>query len=65
MVKVARSIPDFDLKSHIRELVANEEQKVIASILNETGWNRSKAAQILGISYRSLLYKIKEYDLHK
>jgi len=43
--------------------VANEEKKLIAQILNKTNWNRRKAAEILKISYRSLLYKIKEYEL--
>jgi len=64
LVKVARSQPDFDLKSHLRQLVADEEKKLITGALNYTRWNRRKAAELLNISYRCLLYKIKEYDLH-
>lgn len=31
--------------------------------LDEHGWNKSKTAETLGISRRSLLYKIKEFEL--
>ena len=37
------------------------ERKYIEWALTETGGNRTKAAKILGISRRSLLYKLKEY----
>jgi two-component system response regulator AtoC len=32
-------------------------------MLEQTGWNRMKAAGLLKISYRALLYKIKEAGL--
>jgi transcriptional regulator with PAS, ATPase and Fis domain len=44
--------------------VAEEEKKLIAEVLNKTNWNRRKAADLLEISYRSLLYKIKDYELN-
>lgn len=53
----------YSLKKKISETVAREEKKLIAEVLNKTNWNRRKAAEILEISYRSLLYKIKEYNL--
>ena len=31
----------------------------------QTRWNRREAAEILGISYKALLYKIKEAELDK
>jgi len=34
------------------------------NVLEKTGWNRSKANKILGISYKTLLYKIQEFDLN-
>ncbi|MBI3873332.1 MAG: hypothetical protein HY304_09695 [candidate division Zixibacteria bacterium] len=37
----------------------------MAEVLRKTNWNRRKAADALEISYRSLLYKIKEYGLSK
>ncbi|OGC79315.1 MAG: hypothetical protein A2145_02495 [candidate division Zixibacteria bacterium RBG_16_40_9] len=53
----------YSLKKKVSEVVALEEKKLIAEVLNKTNWNRRKAADILEISYRSLLYKIKEYRL--
>ena len=40
------------------------ERKYIERALSETGGNRTKAAKILGISRRSLIYKLKEYQEH-
>ncbi|MEW6051237.1 MAG: sigma-54 dependent transcriptional regulator [Candidatus Zixiibacteriota bacterium] len=54
----------FALKNRVGRTVADEEKKLIAEVLNKTNWNRRKAAEILQISYRSLLYKIKDYNLN-
>ena len=35
----------------------------IINILEKTQWNRKEAARSLAISYRSLLYKIAQYQL--
>ncbi len=40
------------------------EKEVIAFVLDKTAWNRSKAARILKISYKSLLNKIKDLELN-
>lgn len=55
---------NYSLKEIIGEKVANEEKKLISEVLNLTNWNRRKAAELLEISYRSLLYKIKDYQLN-
>jgi DNA-binding NtrC family response regulator len=39
------------------------EKKTIRKVLAETGGNRKRAAQKLGISLRTLQYRIKEYGL--
>ena len=39
------------------------EKEVIAYVLEKTGWNRSKATKILNISYKTLLYKIKDLGI--
>jgi transcriptional regulator with GAF, ATPase, and Fis domain len=44
-------------------LLRNLERETIQKILNEVGGNRKKAAQVLGISLRTLQYRIKEYGL--
>ena len=40
------------------------EAEAIAHALEQTHWHRGKAAVLLKISYKALLYKIREYDLH-
>ncbi|MDZ4723648.1 MAG: sigma-54 dependent transcriptional regulator [candidate division Zixibacteria bacterium] len=55
---------DYSLKNRVGKTIANEERKLIAEVLNKTNWNRRKAADLLDISYRSLLYKIKDYNLN-
>jgi DNA-binding NtrC family response regulator len=48
----------------IRKKAANLlEKAVISQVLRKTGWNRSKAAQILKISYKTLLLKIETLAL--
>ena len=39
------------------------EKQVISYVLDKTGWNRSRANKILGISYKTLLAKINELKL--
>ncbi len=48
----------------IGRLAAREAERVaILDMLERTRWNRKEAAEILGISYKALLYKIKENHL--
>ena len=54
----------YSLKAIIGEKIAVEEKKLISEVLHKTNWNRRKAAELLEISYRSLLYKIKDYSLN-
>jgi len=54
----------FSLKKRVGYAIAQEEKKLISQVLNKTNWNRRKASELLEISYRSLLYKIKEYNLN-
>ena len=39
------------------------ERELILKVLSEAGGNRKQAAQKLGISLRTLQYRIKEYGL--
>jgi len=39
------------------------EIRAISSALTRTGWNRKRAAQLLSISYRGLLYKIRRHNI--
>jgi two-component system, NtrC family, response regulator AtoC len=51
------------LKHLVRNLKGNAESAAIAQSLDGTGWNRKAAANDLQISYKALLYKIKQYNL--
>jgi transcriptional regulator with PAS, ATPase and Fis domain len=53
----------ISLKDICREFVARAEKKLMKKVLKSTNWNRKKAADILNISYKSLLYKVKAYNL--
>jgi DNA-binding NtrC family response regulator len=51
------------LKHLVRNLKGNAESAAIAQSLDDTGWNRKAAASDLQICYKTLLYKIKQYNL--
>ncbi len=51
------------LKAMVRSLKGEAESTAIAQVLEGVGWNRKAAANDLQISYKALLYKIKQYDL--
>jgi two-component system, NtrC family, response regulator AtoC len=51
------------LKALVKNLKGDAESAAIAQVLEGTGWNRKAAANDLQISYKALLYKIKQYDL--
>jgi two-component system response regulator AtoC len=53
------------LKDIARTAAREAERDLILRMLTRTRWNRKEAAQILGISYKALLYKIKENGLDK
>jgi two-component system response regulator AtoC len=55
----------LSLKKRVSRTVEREERRLIGEVLRRTNWNRRKAARMLEISYRSLLYKIKEYRLNE
>jgi two-component system response regulator AtoC len=53
------------LKDIARQAAREAERELIFRTLQQTRWNRREAAEILGISYKALLYKIKEAELDK
>lgn len=54
---------DRSLKHLVRNLKGGAEAAAIAQSLEGSGWNRKAAASDLQISYKALLYKIKQYNL--
>jgi DNA-binding NtrC family response regulator len=53
------------LKEVHQEALKKAECEAILKALEMTNWNRKKAAEILNISYKALLYKIKETGLDR
>jgi transcriptional regulator with GAF, ATPase, and Fis domain len=51
------------LKEISRKAALEAEREVIQKTLEKTHWNRKRAARLLDISYKALLYKIKECGL--
>jgi two-component system, NtrC family, response regulator AtoC len=54
---------DLDLKAIAKRAAQIAEKKVIERVLAQTRWNRKEAAERLQISYKALLYKMKENGL--
>ena len=55
--------PQSDPHFSLRSLRAEAEIYAISRTLEYTGWNRRRAAQLLSISYRGILYKIRQHNL--
>ena len=51
------------LKALVRGLKDEAEMEAIADALEKTNWCRKDAAQMLGISYKALLYKMRQFNL--
>ncbi len=62
------SLPDSELSlagedKSLASAVARFEKQFIIRVLESVGGNRTKAAKIMNISHRTLLYKLKEYGI--
>ncbi len=51
------------LKSLARSAKDEAEAEAISRALDQTNWNRKQAAALLKISYKALLYKIRQYGI--
>jgi len=60
-VAVAEALPGpgFDLEAHVKEI----ERSYIAQALQQAGGVQVKAAELLGMSFRSFRYYVKKYNL--
>ena len=56
--------PPSDLKQMVRDMKDVAEMEAITKALVQSGWNRKRAAAKLKISYKALLYKVKQYKIH-
>lgn len=53
------------LKELNRTIKKKMEKEVITKTLNEANWNKAEVARRLGIDYKTLYYKIKNYGIKK
>jgi two-component system response regulator AtoC len=53
----------FSLKKITKTYVSEAERQTIVDVLAKTQWNRKKAAEVLGVSYKTLLGRIDEFRL--
>jgi len=53
----------LNLKDYVREHVRQLEKRIISRTLAQTGGNKSKAARLLEVDYKTLHTKCKQYDL--
>jgi DNA-binding NtrC family response regulator len=52
-----------DLKQIVRELKGEAEAEAIRAALEKTHWRRKDAAALLGICYKALIYKSRQYGI--
>lgn len=57
------SMTSFPLKEISQKACDRVETKLIGYALEQTGWNKSRAARMLDISYKALLYKIQGLNI--
>jgi two-component system response regulator AtoC len=53
----------ISLKHIAKQAIREMESNVILRVLRDNKWNRRRAAEVLNISYRALIYKIQEAGL--
>ena len=51
------------LSEIIQEITSQIEKYIIINILEYTYWNKSEAARVLKINYKTLYYKMKKYSI--
>ncbi len=54
---------NLSLRDMVAKCVENAEKKMITEVLKRTGGNKSQAAKILKIDYKTMHYKVKNYGI--
>ena len=64
-VKEAAQSTSFDLRGieNLEDHLEHIERDVIVQALEETQWNRTAAAERLGLTFRSLRYRLKKLGI--
>ncbi len=56
-------LESLSLRGICDEFVSRTERRLLKKALEKTNWNRKNAASLLNISYKSMLNKMKVYDI--
>jgi two-component system response regulator AtoC len=59
----AQPAPPVEGSLSVKRATRALEERLIRAALERTGGNRTRAAELLELSYRALLYKMKEYGI--
>jgi hypothetical protein len=51
------------MKRMVREMKGEAEAAAIRNALEQTQWRRKEAAELLGICYKALIYKSRQYGI--
>ena len=62
-VRRERAESKSDLKQMVRKLKGEAEAEAIRNALEQTQWRRKEAAELLGICYKALIYKSRQYGI--
>lgn len=66
MLKYSKSEDsDATLVGNMRDLLENYEREIILNVLKKTNFNQTKAADLLKVPRRTLVSKIRKYDIKK
>jgi len=61
--EIEQTAGDVPLREVGRRASMEIEREAIEAVLHQTGWNRKQAAKLLGVSYKTLLQKIRDCEL--
>jgi two-component system response regulator PilR (NtrC family) len=52
-------LPEKGLEAYLQQ----QEKQLIVTALQQTGWNKTQAAELLGTTFRSLRYRMKKLGI--
>jgi len=55
---------DFNFPMDLERFLAEQEKAILTKALEQSSYNKSKAAKLLNLTMRSLRYRLSKYNLH-
>lgn len=56
---------EYSLKKISKAYVSEKEKEAMIETLNKTRWNRTKAADLLGVSYKTFINRLQEFGINR